>query len=108
LQDVDTDCTGDEGTVDTSCGNAAVGELSARLIQRVGTNECRGLPATNPAWDRAIAQLAASPVNLTTRLMKGKQLCARVVVRYEPTAASAVAAQSDRATWRFAFTLTSS
>jgi hypothetical protein len=108
LQDIDTGCTGDENTVDASCGGGSVGELSARLIQRIGTNDCRGVPATTPTWDRSLAQFAASPVVLTTRLMKGKQLCAHLVMRYEPTAASAVGAQSDRATWRYAFTLTSS
>ena len=107
LSDTDPECTGDEDSVDSSCGGGAAGELSPRLVQRAGVDSmCRTAPPTDPTLDRTLAQLAASPVVLASRLMKGKQLCARLVLRYEPDAAGTVAGQSDRTTWRYAFTLT--
>jgi hypothetical protein len=105
LSDVDPTCTGDEATFDASCGGGDLGELSASLIQHVGIDLCRRSPPIVLLWDRSLASLSTSALVVAARLQKGKLLCVRVALRYQPDAAAAAASQSDRATWRYSFTL---
>jgi len=108
LTDEDTDCTGDEAAVDTTCGVATgqpdgspgqAGELSPLITFSLLTASCddvnqgsRGIGALPDLTDISVAQMAPGAV-----------LCVQFTARYQPTDAEAQIAQSDRATWRFAF-----
>lgn len=105
LVNVDPACTGDEASVDASCGEGALGELSDSLVQLVGVKPCRRNPRPDTIWERSLSELSANPLLLARRLHEDRILCVRLVLRYEPDAAASVVSQSDRATWRYSFTL---
>lgn len=106
LLDVDPACTGSEATRDPNCGRWWRGELSPALIQEVGVGPCSGIPMTDPALDRPLPALHASSFVLADLLRRRELVCVRLRVRYEPAdAAAGVASQSDRTTWRYAFSL---
>jgi predicted ribosomally synthesized peptide with SipW-like signal peptide len=105
LTDLDTDCTGDEAAVDTTCGidptpgTPQAGELSPLITLSLTTADCsnvnqggRGLGALPDLTDASVASMAPDDV-----------LCVGFTIRYLPTDAQAQAAQSDTATWKFAF-----
>jgi hypothetical protein len=105
LADVDSACTGDEAAFDATCGGGGPGELSSSLMQRVGVDLCRRSPPIDLTWDRSLPSLSTSPLLLADRLQKNSILCVRLALRYEPGTV-AVASQSDRASWRYSFSLT--
>lgn len=109
IADQDTDCTGDEAAVDTTCGLdpnqpagsfvPQAGELSPLLHVSLVVAPCddanRGgsVIGTLPNFsDATVATLAP-----------GQAECVKYSVDYNPTEAEAQVAQSDTATWRFAF-----
>ncbi len=105
LTDLDTDCTGDEGGVDSTCGidetlqAPQAGELSPLITLTMTIADCsdvnqagRGLGALPDVSGASVASMAPGDV-----------LCVGFTSRYFPTDAQAQAAQSDTATWRFAF-----
>jgi len=105
VTDLDTDCTGDEATVDSTCGidetiqAPQAGELSPLITLTMTAADCsdvnqggRGLGALPDVTDVSVASMAPGDV-----------LCVGFTSRYFPTDAQAQAAQSDTATWRFAF-----
>lgn len=107
LVDVDPACTGEEATLDRTCGGGRRGELSPSLLQQVGVGECpAGPPTTTPALDRRLPALRSGPLVLVDRLRRDEIACVRLRLLYEPpdTAAS-VTSQTDRTTWRYAFGL---
>lgn len=108
LADIDPACTGAEPTRDPTCGGSTRGELSPSLLQQVGLGACPSVPpATNPALDRPLPTLQASPLVLVERLRHKQVVCVRLRLRYEPPDSdAAIASQSDRTTWRYAFTVT--
>jgi hypothetical protein len=108
LVDVDRSCTGAESTRDTTCGGSRRGELSPTLLQQVGLGACPSVPpTTNPTLDRRLPALHASSLTLVDRLGRNQLVCVRLRLRYEPPDIDAsIASQSDRATWRYAFSLT--
>jgi hypothetical protein len=108
LVDIDPACTGAEPTRDTTCGGRKRGELSPSLLQQVGLGVCPSVPpATNPALDRRLPTLQSSPLILVDRLERQQVVCVRLRLRYEPPDSNAgIASQSDRTTWRYAFTAT--
>ena len=108
LVDVDPACTGSEPTRDTSCGGGKRGELSPSLLQQVGLGPCTSVPpTTNPTLDRRLPALQASSLVLVERLRRNQLVCVRLRLRYQPPDADAsTASQTDRTTWRYAFTLT--
>lgn len=107
LADRDPACTGAEPTRDTTCGGGKRGELSASLLQHVGLGACPSVPsAADPTLERRLPALQASSLILVDRLRRSQVVCVRLLLRYEPPDADAeVASQSDRTTWRYAFTL---
>ena len=107
LVDVDRSCTGAESTRDTTCGGSRRGELSPTLLQQVGLGACPSVPsATNPTLDRRLPGLQGSSLVLIDRLARKQVACIRLRLKYEPPDEGAgVVSQSDRATWRYAFSL---
>jgi hypothetical protein len=113
LTDVDTACTGDEAVVDTSCGNGGAGELSPQLSVGFMPTECEtGLPTGVAAVLRL--DVLARPGSSTALpsgvdgsplvLAQGETACFDSRWSYGPTTADApTVAQTDQATWRFAF-----
>jgi len=107
LVDVDPACTGAESTRDATCGRGRRGELSSSLLQQVGLSSCPSIPpGTDPALDRRLPVLAASPLVVVERLRRKQLACVRLRLRYEPVDEVArEASQSDRTTWRYVFAL---
>jgi hypothetical protein len=105
LVDVDPACTGAEATRDPTCGGGKRGELSPSLLQQVGLGACPSAPGISPTLDRRLTTLQASSLELADRLRRKQVVCVRLRLRYEPLdAAAGIASQSDRTTWRYAFT----
>ena len=107
ITDEDTDCTGDEAAVDTTCGVATgqpdgspgqAGELSPLLKVTEIHADCSDanqggvLLGTLPNATAGIATLTP-----------GETVCVRYSIDYNPSEADAQIAQSDTATWKFAF-----
>ena len=106
LVDVDGSCTGSEAAVDTTCGAGKRGELSASLVQQVGVGACPAVADARLVTRRGLSDIGTVPI-LLGLMRRSELLCVRVRLRYEPAnAAAAAASQSDRATWRYAFSLT--
>lgn len=104
LVELDSRCTGEEATVDATCGWARRGELGPALLQELGVGSCPA-PGVAPALARRLTELAAGSLVLFERLREQQLVCVRLRLRYEPpSAAAAVASQSDRTFWRYAFT----
>lgn len=107
ITDEDTDCTGDEPTVDDTCGldhqltgfPPKAGELSPFLHVTLIVAPCdngnqggHGIGTLPEATNATVATLAP-----------GETKCVRYSVTYSATEAEAQIAQSDTTTWRFAF-----
>jgi hypothetical protein len=107
LLDVEGACTGDEAAVDTTCGAGQQGELSASLVHQIGTGICPSVSDARLLVQRRLSDLAASPVALGL-MGRNDLVCVRMRVRLQ-TADPSVAArsQTDRSSWRYAFSLTS-
>jgi predicted ribosomally synthesized peptide with SipW-like signal peptide len=104
VSDLDTDCTGDEGAVDTSCGednNAApqTGELGPLVRIAMYTASCDDANVGGSGIG-VVASLSDATV---ATLDPGDVLCVKFTADYNPTQEEALTAQSDTLTWRFAF-----
>lgn len=110
LADLDVDCTGDEHAAgDTTCGLNATqqpqaGELSPLLYVEFDEGMC----ATGgflPPIDAAAPLPSTTAVSFAAQqLQPGSIECLRIDVAYPtPSPTDALLAQSDQATWRFAF-----
>jgi hypothetical protein len=102
IDNIETACTGDESVYDTTCG-AGPGELDAVTAVRHTRYDCSGLLAVA---DETItfSQHQQTPVSLGEMLL-GDTAC--FIVAVAGTYANAIdqqAAQSDRLSWRFAWT----
>ena len=108
LVELDPLCTDSEAAADATCGRGQQGELGRSLLQQVGLGSCPATAgATDPRLERRLTALAAGTLVLVDRLRKEQLVCVRLRLRYEPAdAAAAVASQSDRTFWRYAFTAT--
>jgi hypothetical protein len=108
LVELDVSCTGDERTLDRSCGGLARGELAASLVQQVGVAPCAATPPpSNPALERRLPTLRDSPLTVMTQLRRGDLACVRLILVYQVTGPTqAVVSQSDRVTWRYVFSVT--
>jgi hypothetical protein len=105
LVELDPRCTGTESVADQTCGQGKRGELGPSLLQQVAIGSCPAVLGT-PLLDRRLTALAAGPLVLSNRLRANQLVCVRLRLRYEPPdAAAAVASQSDRTFWRYAFTV---
>lgn len=107
VTDLDTDCTGDEAAVDATCGVDAVGspqagELSPLIKVSMVTASC-----TDANQGGSLIGVVSSLSDVPVRsLAPGEEVCVKYGVDYNPTEAQAEVAQSDTATWRFAFDAT--
>jgi hypothetical protein len=106
LVELDPRCTGEEAAADATCGRGERGELAASLLQQVGLGPCPVVPATT-TLARRLTELESEPLLLASRLTSSQLVCVRLRLRYEPVdGAAALASQSDRTFWRYAFTVT--
>lgn len=105
LTDLDTDCTGDESTVDTTCGvdettsAPQAGELSPLITLSLTVADCSDVNQGGHGLG-ALPDLTSLSV---TTMAPGDVVCVGFTSRYLPTDAEAQTAQSDTVTWRFAF-----
>lgn len=107
LIDTDTACTGDEAAAgDANCGGNLAGELSPLLFADTDRIECMdsSLP---PLLDNAPMSLSTYQQTVapdTAALQPNATACFAIHITYpDPGQALAQVAQSDQATWRFAF-----
>lgn len=99
--DVEVDCTGDEATVDTTCGGSGAGEVAQSLEINTMWGDCAGGATGGP--------ITPFESQFFGRLFQpGQTMCVFHEFRYNPTGDSAIAGQSDRLTWRFAYDAQSS
>ena len=108
LVDLDVSCTGNETTIDPSCGGMSRGELANSLVQQVGVAPCSaGPPAITAAWERRLSTLRDKALQLLNRIRPGDLVCVRLRLVYQATGPSAeIVSQSDRVTWRYGFRVT--
>ena len=108
ITDTDTDCTGDEAVVDTTCGVAVgqptgspgqAGELSPLLHVTLIVAPCDD----GNQGGHGIGTLPEVTNATVATLSPGETKCVRYSVSYAATEAEAQVAQSDTTTWRFAF-----
>jgi len=106
LGDVDLGCTGDEGLVDASCAAGTTGELSPNLRIGLSKYTC-GTAAFIGDITAPLPFLVTNgmPFQSGSTLAPAETICGSIEIYYPTTATpeSVQAAQSDRATWRFAF-----
>lgn len=105
--EAETGCTGDEPSVDVTCGAAQAGELGRNLVLILTTQpDCKG-PAGTPVEVNLIT-LESAPAVLSPTLRSNRTDCVGLQVEHRPTSDEATAAaQTDTVTWRFAFDLSS-
>jgi predicted ribosomally synthesized peptide with SipW-like signal peptide len=114
LSDVDIHCTGDEAVYDSTCiappdlppGQSLDGELSPLLRIQLHRAQCSPADVLNE-YDDSLTGLQTTPRDLGS-MSPGEVACFGLYVRYPATAAyeDQEAAQTDMASWRFAFTAT--
>ena len=114
LSDIDSGCTGDEAAFgDTTCGGDQAGELSSVLVAAIAELDCDTGAYMGQTGSASLAALE-TPVGLPVAglvgringdLNPGQTACYFVELRYPNSTphADTQVAQSDAATWRFAF-----
>ena len=114
LVDIETDCTGDEAAAgDASCGIvggvAGAGELSQVLNIDIFQWGCTSAVTENNGDSIRLVDLAGGMLLGVPALTPGDTMCLRLRVLYPPgSPETAQIAQTDQATWRFAFDGTTS
>jgi predicted ribosomally synthesized peptide with SipW-like signal peptide len=116
LADIETDCTGDEGAVDTTCGQSpgltVPGELSAALAIRMGAMNCGSAVVQGDILAPFQNIIDAGPggigFNGFATIDPGLSVCLFARVEYSADTATDLvqAAQTDQLTWRFRFDAT--
>jgi hypothetical protein len=107
LLDQETACSGDEGSFDSTCAVGSDGELSGVLNVYFGDVDCATAVGTSTPPNNLAALGVGGSAALGT-LSAGTTRCLFTSVGY-PFTASALEqqiAQTDQATWRFAFDAT--
>lgn len=98
-------CTGDEPSVDVTCGAGQAGELGRNLVLITTTQpDCKG--PTGPSVEVNLVNLESIPFLLNPLLRTNRTDCVGLQIEHRPISSeAAAAAQTDRVTWRFAFDL---
>lgn len=102
LVDTDTSCTGDEATVDTTCGGNQAGELGTVLFSYASRIDC-----TSGSGSQQFGNSLTSPTPMALgSVLPGEILCGRIEAGYPQNRSpeEVQRAQSDTATWKYAFT----
>jgi hypothetical protein len=107
LVDTDTACTGDEATVDQTCGldaegSAQEGELSGFLEIRVTYSDCNAIDEWTQTQPVTLASMTGTPVALFP-LAPNEVQCLNIGSTYGATPDDAQSTQSDTVEWRFSF-----
>ena len=107
LVDSDPSCTGNEATLDLTCGAGRAGELGASLFQEAGVGRCMPDLPIGAASGAHLPDLQREALLLDPRLRKAEVRCVRLRLRYQPEGSAAASiSQSDRTTWRYVFQVT--
>lgn len=104
LLDTDVACTGDEEVSgDTTCGGNQAGEMSPLLDNYLYPIACA--TASGSGGSATLASMATTPRALGT-VSPGTTVClyTEIFYAYSATDVQKQTAQSDRVTWRYAFT----
>ena len=102
LVDTDHACTGDEASVDATCGGDGLGELSAELTVEFIRSTC--VAPLNLLGDDDLGNLTSTPFSLGS-IAPDEVACFRIgVIDLAQTTGDMITiTQSDTSTWRFAF-----
>lgn len=103
LVDTDTACTGDEAAAgDATCGGDAAGELSSVLVFDVSVVDCVSGSGPVPTFGGFLSDTQTVAVGT---VQPGATVCGSITVRYPNNrpATDVLQAQTDTATWRYAF-----
>jgi hypothetical protein len=103
LVDTDDDCTGDEGSIDLTCGDDQEGELSPALLVALDSFDCVG--SGNLAGTGNLATMQTTPIELS-ELAAGAVECFQFRVDRQAQGDAITTSQSDTTTWKFAFDAT--
>lgn len=105
LSDVELDCTGDEATLDATCGGGGPGELGPHLSVEFLSVACDVTPGGWASPRVALTSLAGAPIQIGPGpFPPGGVGCFQARVTYQPASPdAATAAQSDQTTWKYAF-----
>lgn len=104
LVDVDNACTGDEAIVDSTCGNNGLGELSSVLFWTMYRLSC-----TEGFGPGSFGGSLAAPTPVGLGTLSPDEIGCFIVYTHYPqnrTAEDVQKAQSDTASWKFAFDAT--
>jgi len=98
----DIACTGDEASVDDTCGADQAGELGPLVSTSVNrwTSCAANAPFGGGGSSGALATFSGP---IAPGLAAGTTVCILANVSYNPSTANAEKGQSDRVTWRYAF-----
>ena len=99
----ETACTGDEASVDLSCGPDQAGELGPLVYTSVDRWASCSVNAQFGSAGSSGFLATFGPGPIASGLAAGTTMCIAVNVLYNPSAANAEKGQSDRVTWRYAF-----
>jgi len=100
LVDTDHACTGDEASVDETCGSDLTGELSARLQVFVFGPDCSN--GGTSYGSTQVATMVAAPFEIDF-LDPDEVTCLHLRVQDQASGDFITTTQSDTSTWRFAF-----
>ena len=101
LVDTDTGCTGDEGSLDTTCGGDQLGELSGVVGVYGSVGSCSDV-GTGFVSGNKLDSMASTPVALTS-LEPGEHACVHFGIELDAVGDAITTTQSDTVTWKFAF-----
>lgn len=103
--ETDTSCSGEEATIDATCGGNGTGELGGSLLVHISTQPgCTG--AFKAPTSIAFQSLAASAVPVLPDMKINRVQCISLALEHRPASEqAAVAAQTDSVGWRYAFDL---
>ena len=109
LVSIETQCSGDEASVDLTCGSPGAGELESVLQVKVQGYDCGDSTPTGPIGPTAFNGMVSTPFAVTPDpLPSGAVGCAGLIVIYDSSTPEATiqAVQSDQVSWKFAFDAT--
>lgn len=99
--DSETACSAGEAAVDRTCGGAGAGELGQQLVVPFAIRPgCTGKTGSSIGYPFDTLTKSSAPVAV---IRPGETWCVVLGLEYRASATEALASQTDRVTWRYAF-----